>query len=109
MSKFRRIVESILSKNLKENELGNEREGYDNYLNDVKTNGDALKLVPEEFKDYNMYLEAVKGNCELLEYVPRKLIDYNMCLEAIKEDGDALYWMPEEFKGKIKQELGIKI
>ena len=82
---------------------------YDFHLELVKKYPlQRLFWVPEEFKDYNMCLTAVKSNGLALKGVPAKLIDYNMCLEAVKNNGLALEYVPEEYREKIKQELGIK-
>jgi hypothetical protein len=61
----------------------------------IKTDPEALDIVPEELRDREMCLTAVNQNGEALVSVPEKLKDYEMCLTAVNKNVTALKSVPE--------------
>jgi hypothetical protein len=62
----------------------------------VKQHGLALGDVPEELQTREILLEAVKQDGSAIEYVPEHELDDELCLEAVKEWGGALEHVPYE-------------
>lgn len=49
----------------------------------VKSKGERIQFVPEEFKTYEVYLEAVKSDATAIHYVPDKMRTRELLLELI--------------------------
>ena len=76
---------------------------YNESLEAVKQNGDALQYVKEQSEA--ICLEAVKQNGDALRYVKEQ--SEAICLEAIKQNGYALKYVKEE-QFIIVKELTLK-
>ena len=58
------------------------------YLATVKTDGSALKYVPEEFKTPELCLSAIKADGRALKYVPDELKTTEFYLLAARKRND---------------------
>jgi hypothetical protein len=64
----------------------------------LKNNGEALEFVPEHFKDKELCSLAVECSWRALIFVPSSVKDRDMCLTAVRHDGRALGKVPDELK-----------
>ena len=65
-------------------------------LEAVKSDGSALKYVPEDIKTPEMCLEAVKHSGLAISSIPKEMLTYGICLEAAKHSGLAISSIPKE-------------
>ena len=61
----------------------------------VKSNGIALRDVPEEYRYEGIYEDAVTSNGRSLWMVPPEKVTYSICLLAVRSLGEALQYVPE--------------
>jgi hypothetical protein len=54
------------------------------------------RKMPE--KTYEEWLEKVKKDGNALDYVPEEIKTEEMCLAAVRDLGNALCWVPEDLK-----------
>lgn len=67
-------------------------------LEAVRSTGQALGFVPDEFRSYEIYLEACHSYGPALLLVPRERRTNEICKAAIVSNGIALEYVPEKLK-----------
>lgn len=66
------------------------------YLAAVKSNGYALRVIPEHKRSYEICLVAVKKNWKALKHVPVDKRTDEICLAAFEQDACALRKIPNK-------------
>ena len=64
----------------------------------VSSEGEALRYVPDEYRDAAICAEAVRNRASVLQHVPPALRTYDLCLEAVRRCGPMLQYAPESLR-----------
>lgn len=66
------------------------------YMLAVKSNGLALRYVPDEFRYDGIYLDAVLSNASAIRLIPKEALTRDIILTAVKSDGLLLQYVPKK-------------
>ena len=80
---------------------------YEEYLQSVKLDRDAINHVPQNFLTKELYIESVKHDGTSLrnmiivrqihnkiKYFPKQLVDHNIFMEAVTQNEEAILYVP---------------